>query len=116
MSLIDVIRRRSITIAVERRQGITVVDGFQVPGSPLNFNIEGHIQQAQRKDLANLPEGQRTQDWRVLWTATELLVADRVTDGGIAYVIQSIEDWNLTGPPDGEFFKALMTKVADVIP
>ena len=116
MSLIDVIRRRSITIAVERRNVTAPVDGFPQEDTPTNFDISGHIQQAQSKDLANLPEGQRTQDWRVLWTATELLNADRVTNGGITYTVQSIEDWNVPGSPDGGFFKALMTKVADVIP
>ncbi len=116
MSLIDVIRRRSKTIAVERRQNITVIDGFQVPGAPSNFNIEAHIQQAQSKDLQNLPEGQRTQDWRVLWTATLLIPADRVTDGGIEYVVQHIEDWNVSGSPSGGFYKALMTEVDDLIP
>lgn len=112
MSVFDVIRRRSKTIAVERRQGLTVVDGFQVPGTPSTFNILGHIQQAQSKDLQNLPEGQRTQDWKVLWTATQLLNADRVTDGGVEYVVQRIEDWS----QDGGFYKALMTKVDDLIP
>lgn len=112
MGVFDVIRRRSRTIAVERRQGITVVDGFQVEGAPSNFNIQGHIQQAQQKDLQNMPEGQRTQDWRVLWTATQMIAADRVTDGGVEYVVQQIEDWT----QDGGFYKALMTEVDDLIP
>ena len=112
MGVFDVIRRRSKTIAVERRTGITVVDGFQVEGTPTTFNIQGHIQQAQPKDLQNQPEGQRTQDWRVLWTATQLLAADRVTEGGVEYIVQSIEDWSA----DGGFFKALMTEVDDLIP
>lgn len=111
MSVTDVIRRNSETLAVERRQGLNVVDGFQVEGAPSTFNIEGHIQQAQRKDLANLPEGQRTQDWRVLWTETAILVADRVSETAIEYIVQSVEFWK-----QGPFYKALMTEVEDVIP
>lgn len=108
MTVSDVIRRRSETLAVSRRKNITVQDGFQVEGPPVLFNIQGHIQQAQSKDMENAPEGQRWQDWRVLWTETFMNVADRVTESGVTYVIQSIEFWK-----QGSFYKAMMTEVED---
>lgn len=111
MSVLAVIRRNSEPIAVERRISSPIVDGFQQEAAPTTFNVQAHIQQAQRKDLANLPEGQRTQDWRVLWTETEMITADRVTEAGIEYVVQSVEHWK-----QGPFFKALMTEVDDEIP
>lgn len=111
MSVLDVIRGNSETIAVERRTASPIVDGFQQEGTPTTFNVQANIQQARRKDLANLPPGQRTQDWRVLWTETEMLTADRVTEAGIEYVVQSVEHWK-----QGPFYQALMTKIDDVIP
>lgn len=112
MSVVDVIRRRYVTLAVERRQDITVVDGLQQEGTPDSFNIQGHIQQATQKDMRNAPEGQRAQDWRVLWTETQLLLADRVTQGSVEYTVQTEEDWMALGG----FRKYMMTEVDDLIP
>jgi len=111
MSVFDVIRRNSETLAVERRVLAGVVGGFQTEAAPTTFNIEGHIQQARQQDMVNAPEGQRTEDWRVLWTGTEMLAADRVTESGIEYIIQSVEFWK-----QGPFYKAMMAEVADLIP
>lgn len=111
MSVVDVIRRNSETLAVERRDLAGVTDGFHTENAPTTFNIQGHIQQAQQQDLINAPEGQRTEDSRVLWTETEMLVADRVTESGIEYIVQSVEFWK-----QGPFYKAVMVEVKDVIP
>ncbi len=111
MSVVDVIRRRAETVALERRDGMTVVDGFHVEGTPITANIQAPVQQAMQKDLKNAPEGQRSQDWRVFWSETELLEADRLTVKGVEYIVQSIEDWD-----QGPFYKALATEVFDVIP
>lgn len=112
MSVIDVIRRRSVTLPVERRNMDAVVDGFQTEAAPTEFNIQGHIQQATSKEMRNAPEGQRAQDWRVLWTETQMFVADRITQGSVEYIVQSVEDWSTLGG----FYKAMMTEVEDLIP
>ncbi len=111
MSVVDVIRRRLETVALERRAGITIVDGFPKEGTPTTSNIQAHVQQAQAKDLRNLPPGQSTQDWRVCWTETELLGADRITINGVQYTVQQVEFWD-----QGPFYKALMTDVDEEIP
>ncbi len=112
MSVVDVIRRRLETVALERRAGITVVDGFPKEGTPATSNIEAHVQQAQAKDLRNLPPGQSTQDWRVFWSETQMLAGDRLTVGGVQYTVQPTEDWEKYG----DFFKALATDVDEEIP
>lgn len=112
MSVVDVIRRRLETVALERRAGITIVDGFQTEGTPATSNIEAHVQQAQAKDLRNLPPGQSTQDWKAIWTETQLLNADRITVDGVQYTVMFLDDWEDLGG----FFKALMTDVDEVIP
>ena len=60
--------------------------------------------------MTNAPEGQLTQDWRVLWTETFIDVADEVTESGVTYVVQSVELWK-----QGPFYKALMTEVNEDI-
>lgn len=110
MSVVDVIRRRYETVALERRDDLTVVDGFTNEGTPITSNIQAHVQQAQQKDMRNAPEGQRSQDWRVFWTETELLVADRLTVSSIEYIVQSVEFWD-----QGPFYKAMATEIDDTI-
>ncbi len=111
MSVVDVIRRRYETVALERRDGLSVVYGFFKEGTPITANIQAHVQQAQQKDLRNVPEGQRTQDWRTFWTETELLVADRLTVSSVQYIVQAVEFWD-----QGPFYKAMATEVDDLIP
>ena len=111
MSVVDVIRRRTETVAFERRAGVTVVDGFQVEGTPTTGNILAHVQQVLQKDLRNMPEGQRTQDWRKFWSDTQMFEADRLTVAGVEYRFQSVEFWS-----QGPFYIAMATKVDDLIP
>ncbi len=112
MSVVDVIRRRVVTVAHERRAGITVVDGFQVEGTPVTQNINAHHQPATPREMRNAPEGQRQDETRVFWTEFALLVADRLTVDTVQYVVQSVDDWNSL---DG-WVKALAVEVTDVIP
>ena len=110
LSVTDVIRRHSETLSVERRNISSVVGGFHQEGMPDIFNIVAHIQQARQKDMENAPEGQRTEDTRVIWTETKLKVADRITEAGIEYIVQSLEHWK-----QGPFYKTLAVEVDDTL-
>lgn len=112
MSVTDVIRRNSETLAVERRNVAgTVTDGFQTEDAPTAFNIVAHIQQARQKDMINAPEGQRAEDTRIIWSEAELLVADRITEAGVEYIVQAVEFWK-----QGSFYKATAVETFDEIP
>lgn len=111
MSVVDVIRRRYETVALERRDNLSLIDGLHIEGTPITANIQAHVQQALQKDLRNVSEGQRTQDWRVFWTETQLFEADRLTvDGAVQYIVQSVEFWD-----QGPFYKAMATEIDDLI-
>jgi hypothetical protein len=51
--------------------------GQYVPGSTSTFNITASVQPFSDRSTVVLPEGVRTEDVRVLWTATELTVPRR---------------------------------------
>ncbi len=112
MSVVDVIRRRTVTVAHERRAGITVVDGFQVEGTPVTANILAHVQPASSKDMRNAPEGQLQEETRAFWSESVLLVADRMTVDNIQFVVQRVMPWNVI---DG-WNKAIAVEIDDVIP
>lgn len=112
MSVVDVIRRRTETVAHERRAGITVVDGFQVEGTPVTANIQCHVQPASSQDMRNAPEGQLQEETRAFWTETGLLVADRLTVGGVQFVVQRVFPWD---DIDG-WVQAIAVEIDDVIP
>ncbi len=112
MSVVDVIRRRVVTVAHERRAGITIVDGFQVEGTPVTQNISAHHQPATPKDMKNAPEGQLQSETRVFWTEFALRNADRLTVDSVEYIVQNVDDWDAL---DG-WVKAMATELTDVIP
>lgn len=111
MSVIDVIRRRTVTVALERRN-LSVVDGFHVEGTPTTSNISAHVQPALPRDMRNAPEGQLQSETRVFWTETSLLLADRLTVGGVEFIVQNVEPWD---DLDG-WQKARAVEITDVIP
>ena len=109
MSVVDVIRRRYEDVTLTRRSGQTITDGIVSDTNQDISVIQAHVQQASKKALENLPEGQRTTDDRVFWTETVLQAADLLTVGGITYKVQTNEDWIAYG----EFVIAVGTKVDD---
>lgn len=112
MSVVDVIRRRTVVVAHARRAGITIVDGFQVEGSPTTQNINAHVQPATPKEMRNAPPGQLQSETIVCWTEFALLVADRLTVASVEYIVQSVDDWSVI---DG-WVKAMAVEITDVIP
>ena len=112
MSVVDVIRRRTVVVALERRDGLTVVDAFHKEGTPITGNIDAHVQPAQPRDMRNAPEGQLQSETRVFWTEATILVADRLTHGGVEFIVQQVEPWD---DIDG-WVKAMAVEITDVIP
>ena len=62
--------------------------------------------------MRNAPEGQRQSETRVFWSETALQVADRLTHGGVEFIVQDVEPWD---DIDG-WNKARAVEVTDVIP
>ena len=108
MSVVDVIRRRLETATLTRRTGQTNTDGILSDTGQNITPIQAHVQQANSKDMESLPEGQRTQDWRVAWSETALQDADLLTSGSVTYKVMTVEFWD-----QGPFYKAMATKVDD---
>lgn len=94
MSLLDVIVRF-------RTPGLATADGLYqvtrtlagdhatgqyVPGSTSTFNVTASVQPFSGRETVVLPEGVRTEDVRVLWTATELRVHDDDTDPDVVQI------------------------------
>jgi len=50
----------------------TYVNGLYVPGSATSLTIEASIQPASGRHISALPEGQRAEETRIVWTKTRL--------------------------------------------
>jgi hypothetical protein len=94
---------------VSRRGPSTVVKGRATAASPTTFTARMHVQQATAKELQRLPEGERSKDVRVGWSATPLRMtgaegeADVVDIDGEAFEVSKTEPWE--HPLSGEGFQ-----------
>lgn len=102
MSLLDVIGRfRTATSYTVTRAGAgTYTAGRYVAASPSTFTITASVQPVTGRELLALPEGQRAEDLRVLYTATALRTrdangaADSIAIGGENYTVIRVETWS----------------------
>ncbi len=98
-SIAQVISRRAIDIDITRRTG---TGGFDASGYPVIddtvINIRGHIQPMSPEELQNLPAGQNSLGWVVVWTLDDVEIADRITDPdtGRNYRVEKVEFWRET--------------------
>lgn len=83
-------------------------DGFAAEAAGASATIDIVIQPAEFKDLRNVPEGQNTLQWIVMWSEVDLPEKHKVTYGGVIYTIQRTKFWD-----DGEFYKAMAVHVED---
>lgn len=111
MSVVDVIRRRYEDVTLTRRTGQTIASGIVSDTAQDVSVIQAHVQQANSSDMESLPEGQRTQDWRVVWSETTLQDADLLTIDAVVYKVMTVEFWD-----QGPFYKAMATIVDDTPP
>lgn len=88
MSLLGVITCfQTGTYTITRTAADTYTDGLRTAGATSTFTIDASIQPVTGRKLLALPEARRTQDIRVLWTATALAVADKITIAGELYEV-----------------------------
>jgi hypothetical protein len=103
------------TYTVTRRPAPTLVNGRAVPGVPATFDITASVQPASGRDLLRLPEGQRSIETCVLFTATQLLVAvegsgnisDVVEIDGRKWEIQNVARWDNPANASAPYWKCI---------
>jgi hypothetical protein len=77
------------------------VDGIAVPGSTSTFDIKATVAPATGQDVMILPEGNRTEETRMVYTATQLkgggegsaTERDQVTIDGGAWEVKAVQTW-----------------------
>lgn len=83
-------------------------DGYQADAAGSDASIKIHIQPMGDKELRNMPEGQNTLKWIVMWSETNLPEKHKVTYGGVVFTIQKTQFWD-----DGGFYRAAAVFVED---
>lgn len=89
------------TYTVTRTTRAAPVRGREQQGTETTFDITGSSSPATGNDLKKLPEGRRTNETRVVFTATELLLggegaaneADTVSIDGQDWEVEHVETW-----------------------
>jgi hypothetical protein len=89
-------------IDVTRGSPGTWVNGRYVPGPTSQLTLDAVVAPARARDLKRLPEGQRTEETKVVLTKEALHTAhapdgspaDRISYGGETYEVVSVEDWS----------------------
>jgi hypothetical protein len=90
------------TYSVTRRTGGAYVAGKWIAGAPSTLSIVASVQPV-GDELQDLPEGQHTDDVRVIYTATQLLSRtaatepDEVSIDGQPYRVFKVEKWDHWG-------------------
>ncbi len=81
MSVHDVIKRREVALTVTRPTQESVQFGYATRESSAVAGVLGHMQPLSDRELRFVPEGMNTLEWWNIWSETELLESDQVTDG-----------------------------------
>ena len=108
MAVIEVIRRRAVTLSIQRPVAAVITDGFAVPGTPQVVTVRGYHQPLSPREVRNLPPGQDASDWRNIWSEDEVLIRDRVTLGAEVFTVERVERW-----PEGPHWKSQAVIVKD---
>lgn len=100
--------------------GARGADGRYVEGSATDTPLQGSVQPMPAARIATLPEGERSRDWRVVYTYTPLRVtdaaagvsADHVLVDGAAYEVRGLAVWRGVLP----HYEAQCVRVQEVEP
>lgn len=104
------------TYAVTRRAAATFDSrGRAVAGGTVPLTITASVQPAKGRDLLRLPEGRRSNETRVVFSATQLLVgeqaasneSDLISIDGQTWEVQHSESWRLPGG-DAPYWRAIV--------
>lgn len=102
------------TYSVSRRASGSFTQGRYTPGTLALLTITASVQPVRGRDLRVLPEGQRAEDTRVVYTTTELRTRtdstepDRVSIGGEPFNVFRVEKWDAFGTTHYRAFVALV--------
>lgn len=104
MALGGVIARfASGTYTVTRKAAGTVSVGDYTPGATTTFSIVASVQPISGRELSVLPQGQRGEEVRVVYTLTELKTRtpatepDTISIGGETWEVFRTESWEAFG-------------------
>ncbi len=106
--MIKTIRRNAKTYSLKLAGSNTFVDGYAQESATTASDIEAHIQPMGAKELRNVPEGQNTLQWIVIWSEVNIPEKAEVTYGGIIFTVQKVQFWD-----DGGFYKSSAVRVED---
>jgi len=81
------------------------VSGRWVEGSSTTLSFSGHVQVANPKDLAVLPEGNRAEDAIKIFTKYALQINDEITYDSVTWKV-----YNIAKRAIGNYFKALCVR------
>lgn len=112
-ALTGVIAVHGSAYTVTRRAAGAYASGIWADGSTSTFSITAHVQPVTGRDLKTLPEGQRAEDSRIVYTTTELRATaggpDSISIGGEAYEVTRVETWSGLG---GTHYRAIVHRQA----
>ena len=91
MAVVDVVRSRVKTLALERPGATVNTDGFATKAAPVVSTIEAHAQPLSPKEIRDLEPGQNATDWRNIWSEEEMFLSDVITSLGKKYTIKRVE-------------------------
>lgn len=83
-------------------------NGEWVPGADVATPIKAVVQPVKGNQLMDMPEGIRTEAGWIAWSRSEIVVNDRIVNGGVTYRV--LFAWPRTS--DGDFYRAALGKVA----
>lgn len=83
-------------------------DGDWVPGADTTTAIMAVVQPVKGNQLMDMPEGIRTEAGWIAWSRSDVVVDDRIVNGGVTYRV--LFTWPRTN--DGDFYRAALGKVA----
>lgn len=107
-AMIKTIRRNAKPYSLKLAGANTHVDGYAQEAATTPANIDAHIQPMEYKDLRNVPEGQNTLQWIVIWSEANIPDKAEITYGGVVFTIQGVQFWD-----DGGFYKAKAVHLED---
>jgi hypothetical protein len=90
--------------------------GRMLPGASSSLTIEASVQPASGRDLMRLPEGRRSVETRVVFTATQLLVgaqnaafeSDLIAIEGRTWEVQQVASWNPSPTADPAYWRCIV--------
>lgn len=98
MSVLDsILALNTGTYTVTRLAAGTRTLGKVTAGAPSTFEIVASVQPPSGRLLRVLAEGQLADDMRVVYTATELRIKDRITLAGERFDVSRVEPWEAFG-------------------